>query len=339
MSIAPDGILIVDGVDHIAVINNEAGRLLGLPPNIEGRQVDELEPDPEVARVLGFRHRLGAEVMPVGGRLLAVEWRLSAPGCLGERPAGTLHPGGEGLRVATLRDVTDTHTLSCRLDVALGLVAELRAQLHEAANRLHTVVTLVQLERYVQAVDLAFAAAGSVVVQREAERVVLAIDEPVLSALLVSKLAEARDRGVDLRITEDTRYEAFDIDPVDLVTLVGNLVDNAMDAVLGTGHAVGEPAASRQVDLTIRADATGLLIRVADSGPGLDPDTVADAFGAGWTTKPARAVGALRRGLGLALVRQIVTRHGGQVHVGRERGAVFTVSLAAPGGAPAPPGG
>ncbi|HEY3470673.1 MAG TPA: ATP-binding protein, partial [Amycolatopsis sp.] len=99
----------------------------------------------------------------------------------------------------------------------------------------------------------------------------------------------------------------------DLVTILGNLIDNGLDAaVSGTGHP--------KVVVTARADEDGLLLRVADTGPGVPED--ADVFRRGWSTKAEDG-----HGLGLALVGQAVRRYGGTVDVGHDDGAVFTVRL------------
>jgi signal transduction histidine kinase len=94
-------------------------------------------------------------------------------------------------------------------------------------------------------------------------------------------------------------------DPRDLVTIVGNLLDNAVDAALeGSGPPV--------VRFDARERGQGLELCVTDSGPGLDPADAEKAFTSGWTTKPCSGLG---RGLGLALVRRAVQRHGGTVEV------------------------
>jgi sensor histidine kinase regulating citrate/malate metabolism len=104
--------------------------------------------------------------------------------------------------------------------------------------------------------------------------------------------------------------------------MVGNLLDNAIDAA-ATG------AAPRWVDVAAQGLVGGdFSLRVADSGPGLDPELLDDAFTRGWSTKPAS--GPAGRGLGLALVGQVVRRYGGTVEVGQGVGAVFTVYLPGP---------
>jgi two-component system CitB family sensor kinase len=107
-----------------------------------------------------------------------------------------------------------------------------------------------------------------------------------------------------------------DITPV--LTVTGNLIDNAIEA---TAQATGP----RWVELTVVSAGTDLLIRVRDSGPGVPEDMRERIFTDGFTSKSS-PTGA-RRGLGLALVRQITERRGGMVSVGRDGGAVFTAVL------------
>jgi sensor histidine kinase regulating citrate/malate metabolism len=148
-----------------------------------------------------------------------------------------------------------------------------------------------------------------------------AVAEPVLAALLLGKAAQANERGVELVITPDTRIDddvmPDGFEPRDLVTILGNLIDNAIDAA-----ADGHPP---RVFVTARADADELVFRVADTGHGVEDDAVRSVFRRGWSTKSGDRPSG--RGLGLALVAQAAARHGGRVEVGRDVGAVFTVTL------------
>jgi two-component system CitB family sensor kinase len=120
-------------------------------------------------------------------------------------------------------------------------------------------------------------------------------------------------------------------DPRDLVTIVGNLLDNAVDAACD-----GSAAPERWVRLeagTVTVDGVEELeIVVADSGPGLGTAAAGHAFERGWTTKPTDR--PLGRGIGLALVAQAVHRLGGSIDVVNEVGAVFSVRLPRPRAAP-----
>jgi two-component system CitB family sensor kinase len=219
--------------------------------------------------------------------------------------------------VLTLRDHTELRSLMGELDSVRGLTDALRAQAHEAANRLHTVLTLVELGRTEQAVELATAELAHA--QQLTDRVVGAVREPVIAALLLGKSAQAAERGVELVVDPGSRLDAGPLPSRDLLTVVGNLVDNALEAVAGT-------APPRRVTVLVRDGDGEVVVRVGDSGPGLPVGGAADVFRRGWSTKHEG------RGLGLALVEQVVTRYGGRVDVaaGPDGGAVFTVRLPVP---------
>lgn len=160
------------------------------------------------------------------------------------------------------------------------------------------------------------------VAQLMADRLLGRVGDPVLAALLLGKTAEAAERGTELVVDGD--LGALDLPPRDLVTVVGNLVDNALDAV-----ADADP---RRVRVTASHEGTDAVrIVVEDSGPGLTAEEARTALERGWSTKAAPGTG---RGLGLALVRQVARRHDGEVSVGRSDlgGARFDVTLAAGGG-------
>jgi sensor histidine kinase regulating citrate/malate metabolism len=242
-----------------------------------------------------------------GGRVLVVN---KAPALAG-RSAGS---------VVTLRDHTELQALTGELDSVRAFAESLRAQAHEAANRLHTTVSLIELGRGQDAVDFATAELASA--QQLTDRVVDAVEEPVLAALLLGKTATAHERGVRLDIDPGTAVGPTGIPSGDLVTIAGNLLDNAIDAALS-----GEPP--REVQFAAWMDGDRLQIRVEDSGPGIAEEAVPHLFERGWSTKDAAdapPVG-LGRGLGLALVAQAVHRNGGSIHVRPGPGAQFSVSL------------
>ena len=212
--------------------------------------------------------------------------------------------------VVTLRDRTEVETLARELGATKALADALRAQTHEAANRLHVIAGLVELGRTEEAIELAGSEAASA--QDLLGRLGEGIEEPVLVALLLGKTATARERGVTLTIQPGARLCAG-FPPTDLATIVGNLVDNALDA-LG-------PDRDGTVRVALEDDGETARITIRDDGPGL-PDL--DVFAPGVTTKPPGPVG---RGLGLALVRRATSALGGTVEARNEGGAVFTVTL------------
>ncbi len=295
-----EGLLLVDTSGRVQLVNDEARRLLGLPENVVGQRLDELGLAPGlVAAALGETAE-SDDLYVAGDRILVVS---SSPATWAGREVGA---------VVTLRDHTELRSVTGELDAVRGLTESLRSQTHEAANRLHTVVSLIEMGRSDDAVE--FATTELEVAQRLTDQVVGAVGDPVVAALLLGKSAEAAERGVDLTVTGELP-PGSGVSARDLVTVLGNLVDNALDAVSGSSW--------KRVDVVLEGDARELSVTVRDSGPGLDDDTVAHVLERGWSTKAAG------RGVGLALVAQVARRHGGEVRVGRSSagGAEFVVAL------------
>ncbi|MET8251542.1 sensor histidine kinase [Micromonospora sp. NPDC005197] len=305
-----EGLVVLTTDRRVALINDEGRRLLDLDADepVTDQPVAGIDLPPAVAELLGSGRDALDEPMLAGDRVLVANQRTAR---FEGAPLGT---------VLTLRDQTELRTLASELDSVRALTEALQAQTHESANRLHTVLTLVELGRADEAVrlgtrDLALA-------QQLTDRVVDAVTEPALAALLLGKSAQAGERGVDLVIEPDCRLDDSPLPTNDLLTVVGNLIDNALEAVAGTPP-------PRTVRVFVGAVDDELVVRVADSGPGLAEDRVADAFRRGWSTKSSG------RGLGLALIGQVVRRHGGRHEVARsdDGGSLFTVRLPV-GGAP-----
>ena len=306
-----EGLVMLDGQRRIALINDGARELLGLrDADAVGSSAADLGlPPPLTGALLSSRPRVD-ELHLTADRVLVVNIR---PVVGGER-RGTM---------ATLRDRTELQALSGELDSERGFTQALRSQAHEAANRLHTVVSLIELGRADEAVQ--FATAELELAQALTDRVVAAVAEPVLAALLLGKAAQANERGVELVLTADSRIDdgllPGTVPSRDLVTILGNLIDNAVEAA--SAKALESPAGRARVTVTAAAQDGELLVRVADSGPGVPDDEREAVFGRGWSTRGAG------RGLGLALVRQAAHRNRGAIEVGRgpDGGASFTVRL------------
>ncbi len=306
-----EGLLMLDGRRRIALINDGGRELLGLPPDSVGRYVSDLGLPPALTGALLSTEPRVDELHLTAERVVVVN---TSPVSSGEQ-RGT---------VVTLRDHTELQALSGELDSVRGFAEALRSQAHEAANRLHAVVSLIELGREDEAVD--FATAELELAQALTDQVVGAVAEPVLAALLLGKAAQANERGVELVLAPDSRIDDGVLPPGlparDLVTILGNLIDNATDAA-AEGVGTGTAPRSARVTVTARADAGELTLRVADTGAGLDPAAAEEVFRRGWSTKSAG------RGLGLALVQQAARRNAGTVEVAgsADGGAEFTVRL------------
>ncbi|MER5429049.1 sensor histidine kinase [Streptomyces sp. NPDC002588] len=296
-----EGVVALDRAGRVRLLNDEAQRLLGIGDEAVGDSPDDALGAGRTADVLAGRVT-GTDLIAVRGQRVLVVNRM---------------PTDDGGAVATLRDRTELEQLGRELDSTHGLIDALRAQDHEHANRMHTLLGLLELEMYDDAVEFV----GEVVGDHRAtsEQVTEKIEDPLLAALLVGKATVAAERGVALWVSDGTRLPDRLVDPRGLVTVVGNLVDNALDAVAGKPHA--------RVEVELRADGRTAVLRVRDTGPGIPADRRELVFTEGWSTKKPPAHG--KRGIGLSLVRRLAERQGGSASVGEAvgGGAEFTVVL------------
>lgn len=315
-----EGVVGMDAAARVTLVNEAAGALLGITHT--GGAVADLDLDDRTRAVL-LGEQDGADQMVLHNGMVLVLNRMPVE-VNGERVGA----------VVTLRDRTELVSLEGRLDAARHVTDTLRAQTHEFANRLHTIAGLTELGEYDQVRQfVAGIVAGTDQWRRE---VTTAVGDPAAAALLVAKASLATERGVALRLEPGARLVPSAVPDAalsaDLVTVLGNLVDNALDAV--------GPAGERWVQVGVRGDPgspdpTGVTpdpagpdsdgavtVTVTDSGPGVPAALAERVFQQGFTTKqddPGHG-----RGLGLALVRQVCLRRGGQVAVD---GATFTAVL------------
>ncbi|MFD5030078.1 ATP-binding protein [Streptomyces sp. NPDC058220] len=296
-----EGVVALDGAGRIRLMNDEAQRLLGLGPDATGRPLDEVLGDGRTTEVLTGRV-LGVDLLAVRGSRVLVANRM---------------PTDDGGAVVTLRDRTELEQLGRELDATRGLIDALRAQDHEHANRMHTLLGLLELEMHEEAVDFVTEVVG--VHRATAEQITEKIHDPLPAALLVGKATVAAERGVSLRLSPGTLLPDRLVDPQGLVTVVGNLVDNALDAAAGSQ----DP----RIEVELRAEGRTVVLRISDTGPGVPVEQRELVFSEGWSTKKLPAHG--KRGLGLALVRRLAERQGGSARVGESAhgGAEFTVVL------------
>jgi sensor histidine kinase regulating citrate/malate metabolism len=291
-----EGLIVLDH-GEVALVNDEGRRLLALPAG----PVDKTDL-PESLRRAGSGAR--DEVHVTNDRVLVVN-----------RSEVTRSPGSE---VVTIRDRTELQGALGELSSLKVLTDSLRSQAHEAANKLHTIVTMVEMGRAEEAVK--FATNELELSQRLVDRLSDAVGEPALVALLLGKTAQADERGISLTVTEDTHLPAVTehvpLAAQEMVTVLGNLIDNAMDAC---------DRDDPWVEVTVALADARLLIRVADSGPGMDATTFERAMQRGYSTKSGSD--AEQHGLGLALVAQIVKRHNGTLTADVTYGSVVTVMV------------
>ncbi|WP_406403649.1 ATP-binding protein [Streptomyces sp. NBC_00879] len=307
-----EGVIALDPQLRLTLVNAVGRRLLDLPENCVGMSLADLGIEGRLHDVLAGSSSDTAgrrdEVVIRRGRVLVMN-RM------------TVTKDGRRLgSVTTLRDRTELAQLEREIGSFRSSAELLRAQGHEFANQLHTISGLIQIGkhddvvRYVRALSSHRQSLDMTVNRR--------IRDMPVGALLMAKSSLAAERKVALRVSERTSLDRLaPEDSADVATVLGNLVDNAVDAA-GAGDDHGHEA---WVEVELRQDASSVEIVVRDSGPGVAPELAHEVFSHGFTTKAAQEG---ERGIGLALTQLVCKRRGGEVAVANTPdGAMFTARM------------
>lgn len=307
-----EGVVALDPQDRVTLVNDVGRRLLDLPADCVGRDLADLGIEGRLRDVLtgarGDGRAAHDEVVVRHGTVLVLN-RM------------TVTKDGRLLgSVTTLRDRTELARLEREIGSFRSTSELLRAQAHEFANQLHTISGLIQIGEqeevvgYIRALNQRRNSLDLTVGRR--------VHDTAVAALLMAKASQAAERKVTLHVSDDTSLGRLaHEDAADVATVIGNLVDNAIDAAVA-GEPVGDGA---WVEVELRQDTAGVEIVVRDSGPGVAPELAHEVFVHGFTTKAAEEGG---RGIGLALTRLVCERRGGEITVtNTSEGAKFTARM------------
>ncbi len=290
-----EGVLAADTQGNTTFVNDEARRLLEIGPSA-GLPVDKIGLTPRVLEVLRSSDPTPT-LAAVGERVLVVS----------ARPVS--REGRELGSVLVVRDRTDVESLTRQLDAVRLMSTVLRAQRHEYANRLHLLNGLLHAGHTQQAGKYLEELLGSGPLG-SALPGIDAIRDNYLQAFLAAKAAGVRESGVTLRIGENTAVPGQLGLPVDVTTVLGNLLDNGIDAARTGASAV------KTVEVELVQDNSTLHITVADSGDGVEPELADRIFEEGTSTKPQSDLPG-GRGIGLTVSRQIARGLGGDIRLAR----------------------
>lgn len=302
---ALEGVVAVDATGRVRLANEVLQQHLGVAVRV-GEPLAESGLPTVLIDLLGPAGR----DWPDAGRLLVMSGRILLVRRITVERQG--HDLGVVLVVA---DRTDLDDLGRELEATRGLTDALRAQAHEYTNRLHVLAGLLHLGHVDEAADYLAQLTG-------AESWSRGVEDPYLNGILEAKGATASELGVELRIAEATWVEGSLISPLDTITVIGNLLDNAIRAA---ARGQRRPA---WVDVSLLGDGDDLVVHVIDSGDGVPPGREVEVFAGGWTTKERDREA---HGLGLALARTAARHRGGEVELlagrGDDHGATFGARL------------
>ncbi len=287
-----EGILAIDDQAKIVLVNAEATRLLekiGIKDSPIGKNIEEVLPGFGIQlaidsgkEVLNDELELGILTIVVNSRPVYVDGKLVGV-------------------VATFRDKTELKKLAEQLTGVHRYIDALRAQTHEFMNKLHIILGMVQLQYYDQLDEYVRTIANNF--QDEVGLVIKHIKDPIISGFFLGKMSFAREQQSEIILTKDSYLPILNnSEMVDhVVTILGNLLDNAIDAVAGSEL--------RQITVTLVYEDAAIFIEVEDTGIGIENEKINQLFTKGFSTKGGN------RGFGLFLIQQKLEKLNGDIEV------------------------
>ncbi len=221
-------------------------------------------------------------------------------------------------KIAILHNRTEYRKLMEDLSGTRYLVDSMRANNHDFTNKLHVILGLIQMEMYDEATSYI---ENITMVQRATiSKVMNAVNDPAVAALLIGKIARASELNVKFILREGCRYSSADMNlPSEmLITVIGNLLDNAFDAMNSTDY-----DSDKELLFGIYSRPEAVLITVDDTGVGIDQENIDRIFENGFSTKGEG------RGTGLHQIKTTIENFGGTISVESQKdiGTSFSVSF------------
>ncbi|MRS15566.1 GHKL domain-containing protein [Enterobacteriaceae bacterium RIT691] len=315
-----EGVFAVDGKRKLILINRAARELLDL------QQSEKALLGKPLAEVVQIPPTFFPQADEVGDSArhdhIAV---LNQRQVIVNRVPLELQPGEERGWVFSFRDQNEINTLSSQLSQVKRYADNLRIMRHEQLNWTATLVGLLQMQRYDEAIR--YIQAQSEGAQKVLDFLSATVTSPTLCGLLLGKYVSAQEKGIELRFDpacQMTRLPTT-LSETALMSVIGNLLDNAVDATLKTMS----PAAPVEIYISDRNQE--LLIEIADQGSGVDDSLKPHIFEQGFTSKPSAGdeITGAAHGIGLYLVAGYVHKSGGSIEISDNspQGTIFTVFI------------
>ncbi|MGN1400154.1 MAG: ATP-binding protein [Bacillus sp. (in: firmicutes)] len=300
-----EGIIAIDNDMKITIFNEKAHRILGVEQRaVIGKSIYKVLPDTRLPEIIDFNH-------PVYNK----ELLINSHSILSNRIP--IKVGGKTVgAVAVFQDRTEVKKLAEELTGFKAFVQALRIQNHEHKNKMHTLAGLIQLGKIDSALQYIFQ------VKEEQEELTNFLHDRIkddsLSGLLLSKVGQGKELGVEVEIDRNSRWDGFPdgLDHHDFVVILGNLIENAFDALQKSKRE------DRNVYISIDQTDESISLLVEDNGIGMDSETAKNIWRNGYTTKPGQD-----HGIGLYLVSEIVEKGQGTIEIDSIPGEGTTIVI------------
>lgn len=302
-----EGIIAISQDNRITVINNIARRIFGIKKDVHNQNIEKVIPDSR----LPHTSQTG---IPEYNR----ERNINNTTILVNRIPIWVRGKVVGA-VATFRDKTEVHRLAEELTGVKNFIDALRVQNHENINKLHTIAGLIQLDKEEEALDYIF---QEIEKQQELTSFLTEnIKDYSIAGLLLGKYSRAQELKIQLDIDRQSRLHQLPkhMDSSALIAVIGNLLENAFDAVNSLSN--GE----KRVSFSMRDENERLLLEVTDTGNGIPPEIRNKIFQKGFSTKDEK-----ERGLGLALVYSYISNAGGNIDIDSAEGQGTKITIEVP---------
>ncbi|MGM9988061.1 MAG: ATP-binding protein [Bacillaceae bacterium] len=304
-----EGIIAINRHGMITIINETAIRILHLANKeaIIGRHIDDVVPNSALT-----------VTALTGDKQLNLETILCRQHVIVNHVPVYNKKGMLVGAVSSFRSKSEINKLTEELTNTRKYAEGLRAQTHEYSNKLYTISGLIQLESYQEALD--FIMNESNTTQHLVQFITTKITEPTIAGLLLSKYNQAAEKKIDFQLYEESvlTHISSHIEKNDLLTIIGNLIDNAIDAVSQSENS------QKCVAVCIIDSGDEIIIEVIDNGVGIPAHIQKDIFKIGFTTKETTST----RGFGLAIVQNTVHRLHGYINLSSKKGeTIFTVII------------
>jgi two-component system, CitB family, sensor kinase len=305
-----EGIIAIDTDGRITVVNETAHRILNVPSEtlLRGKKIEDVIENSHLLNVVSTgQAEYDREIMILGEVFLANRVPI-------------LSKEGEVIgAVASLRNKSELSNLLQELSHVKAYAEGLRAQTHEYSNRLYTLLGLIQLGSYKEAID--FISKEVDVAQGFISFLMKEIPDPIIAGFILGKVSLASELKINITIDRDSSFKdvPVDISRDKLVTIIGNLINNAFEAVRENEKD------EKKVSLFLTDLGKELIIEVEDNGRGINPGDFDRIYQEGFTTKRSNN----NSGIGLSLVKNAIRDLGGYVTFSSDegKGTIFTVAI------------